>query len=175
MQEVGARALNDFVEVVARLYAIALGLLEFYSITDPSETDLRDELEKPKKARARIESAVIWLRKASNALARAKMDEEGTIIRLTIDRPTLLQELKNGLHLDFPVELTSKMKRAQLRGISATAEGGDAWIDLEVTCPQQKLESAGITQSRLRKSAQDDKWSFCLTAGTLCPTNQERQ
>ena len=30
-------------------------------------------------------------------------------------------------------------------------------------------------QSRSRKSAQDDKWSFCLTAGTLCPTNQERQ
>ena len=30
-------------------------------------------------------------------------------------------------------------------------------------------------ESRLRKSAQDDKWSFCLTAGTLCPTNQERQ
>ena len=26
-------------------------------------------------------------------------------------------------------------------------------------------------ESRLRKSAQDDKWSFCLTAGTLCPTN----
>jgi len=23
------------------------------------------------------------------------------------------------------------------------------------------------------KSAQDDKWSFCLTAGTLCPANQE--
>ena len=31
------------------------------------------------------------------------------------------------------------------------------------------------TESRLRKSAQDDKWSFCPTAGTLCPTNQERQ
>jgi hypothetical protein len=30
-------------------------------------------------------------------------------------------------------------------------------------------------QSRLRKSAQDDKWSFCLTAGTLCPANQEKQ
>jgi hypothetical protein len=25
------------------------------------------------------------------------------------------------------------------------------------------------------KSAQDDKWSFCLTAGTLCPANQEKQ
>ncbi len=29
-------------------------------------------------------------------------------------------------------------------------------------------------QSRSRKSAQDDKWSFCLTVGTLCPLNQER-
>jgi hypothetical protein len=28
-------------------------------------------------------------------------------------------------------------------------------------------------QSWSRKSAQDDKWSFCLTAGTLCPANQE--
>ena len=31
-----------------------------------------------------------------------------------------------------------------------------------------------VEQSRSRKSAQDDKWSFCLTAGTLCPSNQER-
>ena len=29
-------------------------------------------------------------------------------------------------------------------------------------------------ESRSRKSAQDDNWSFCLTAGTLCPSNQER-
>ena len=29
-------------------------------------------------------------------------------------------------------------------------------------------------ESRSRKSAQDDKWSFCLTAGTLCPSYQER-
>ena len=29
-------------------------------------------------------------------------------------------------------------------------------------------------QSRSRKSAQDDKWSFCLMAGTLWPANQER-
>ena len=25
-----------------------------------------------------------------------------------------------------------------------------------------------------KKSEQDDRWSFCLTAGTLCPANQER-
>jgi hypothetical protein len=30
-------------------------------------------------------------------------------------------------------------------------------------------------QSRSRKSAQGDKWSFCLTAGTVCPANQERR
>jgi hypothetical protein len=31
-----------------------------------------------------------------------------------------------------------------------------------------------LIQSRPQESEQDDKWSFCLTAGTLCPTNQER-
>ncbi len=30
-------------------------------------------------------------------------------------------------------------------------------------------------QSWPQGSEQDDKWSFCLTAGTLCPANQERQ
>jgi hypothetical protein len=29
-------------------------------------------------------------------------------------------------------------------------------------------------ESWSRKSEQSDKWSFCLTAGTLCPANQER-
>ena len=37
------------------------------------------------------------------------------------------------------------------------------------------LKQVRRLQSRPRKSAQDDKWSFCLTAGTLCPANQERQ
>src|SRR3954468_13547333 len=30
-------------------------------------------------------------------------------------------------------------------------------------------------ESRTRESERGDKWSFCLTAGTLCPANQERQ
>jgi hypothetical protein len=37
---------------------------------------------------------------------------------------------------------------------------------------QEIREEAG--ESRSRKSAQDDKWSFCLTAGRLWPANQER-
>src|SRR5437660_10473746 len=32
-----------------------------------------------------------------------------------------------------------------------------------------RLRREGHTQSRLRKSEQDDKWSFCLTAGTIIP------
>jgi hypothetical protein len=32
-----------------------------------------------------------------------------------------------------------------------------------------------VCKSRPQESEQDDKWSFCLTAGTLCPANQERQ
>jgi hypothetical protein len=31
-----------------------------------------------------------------------------------------------------------------------------------------------VRKSRPQESEQDDKWSFCLTAGTLCPANQER-
>jgi molybdopterin biosynthesis enzyme MoaB len=34
--------------------------------------------------------------------------------------------------------------------------------------------TGGIGQSRLRESAQGDKWSFCLTAGKIWPANQER-
>ena len=33
---------------------------------------------------------------------------------------------------------------------------------------------ANFKESWSRKSEQGDKWSFCLTAGTLCPANQER-
>ncbi len=32
-----------------------------------------------------------------------------------------------------------------------------------------------VAKSWARKSGQEDRWSFCLTAGTLCPTNQETQ
>jgi SRSO17 transposase len=38
--------------------------------------------------------------------------------------------------------------------------------------PQTSAWAPG-TESRPRKSGQDDRWSFCLTAGTLCPSNQE--
>jgi len=40
---------------------------------------------------------------------------------------------------------------------------------------QGLLDNVQRIQSRPRKSEQDDKWSFCLTAGTLWPANQERR
>ena len=37
------------------------------------------------------------------------------------------------------------------------------------------LARSQAPESRPRKSAQDDEWSFCLTAGTVVPANQERR
>jgi hypothetical protein len=39
---------------------------------------------------------------------------------------------------------------------------------------QQAIPAFAGGESWSRKSEQSDKWSFCLTAGTLCPANQER-
>ena len=48
-------------------------------------------------------------------------------------------------------------------------------IKYEDRCQIYALSKRGSSQeSRSRKSAQGDKWSFCLTAGTLWPANQER-
>ena len=44
--------------------------------------------------------------------------------------------------------------------------------DTEFDAILQRVKDA---ESRPQESEQDDKWSFCLTAGTLCPANQEKQ
>ena len=41
-------------------------------------------------------------------------------------------------------------------------------------CHRCRNYAARGSESWSRKSEQGDKWSFCLTAGTLCPANQER-
>ncbi|MBY5475292.1 hypothetical protein HFO86_34680 [Rhizobium leguminosarum] len=147
MREVGERALNDFLEVTARVYAIALGLCEFCSVTDPSESDLDRDI---RTARTRVEGAVTWLRKAANAIARARIDEQACVVRITLKPKSggkLLDELKKGRIVPFSEDLVTNLTRAQLRGISASAEGltGDSWIDLEAASPQQKLVHAKIT------------------------------
>lgn len=152
MEAVGDRAFNDFLEVYARLNAIASGLSEFYSITDPSAADLDTELN---TARTRVEGAVSWLRKAANALARAKMDEQSCVIRLTIlpqGKDTLLDELKKGRVVQFPADLIADMARAHLMGISATAESltGDSWVDLEITSPEQTLSEITLPSVKAR-------------------------
>ena len=50
----------------------------------------------------------------------------------------------------------------------------DASIDGYPITTQKKLSYRAPFESWSRKSEQSDKWSFCLTAGTLCPANQER-
>jgi hypothetical protein len=43
----------------------------------------------------------------------------------------------------------------------------DVWLG-------RRLNRFQWRESWFRKSARDDRWSFCLTAGTLCPANQEK-
>ncbi len=42
------------------------------------------------------------------------------------------------------------------------------------TCSVRFQKDIVLRKSWSRKSEQGDKWSFCLTAGTLCPANQEK-
>lgn len=49
--------------------------------------------------------------------------------------------------------------------------GRDQW---DADALRDLVRDYATEQSRPQESEQDDKWSFCLTAGTLCPVNQER-
>jgi predicted RecB family nuclease len=51
---------------------------------------------------------------------------------------------------------------------------GFRWTDKDILGSLAPFWRVYWEQSWSRKSEQSDKWSFCLTAGTLCPTNQER-
>ena len=77
------------------------------------------------------------------------------------DFPGVDRETSNQLALDVKTDEQTIIEQiAELRRQSAVS-----------------LEAMGYlmgSESRSRKSAQDDKWSFCLTAGTLWPANQER-
>jgi hypothetical protein len=151
MRAIGDRAKADFLETYVRLNAISLGLQEFYGI---SKDDLRHIDHERHIARTRIEGAVTWLRNASNLLGRARLDEQGCVVRVTLEAThegaSLLDELKtaDGRTAKFSDNLiTAGMKRVRLRGVSAAAEplSGDSWIDIEVTSPQQKLSSIDLT------------------------------
>ncbi len=48
------------------------------------------------------------------------------------------------------------------------------YTELRENVKEDGLLDGNFNESRSRKSAQGDKWSFCLTAGTLWPANQER-
>jgi len=124
---------------------LLIGLREFYSVVDLPGVDA--ELN---RARTRVEGAVNWLRQATNALARARMDEQQCVLRLTIEPRQgdggLLQELNNGYVLPFPPVLIAGMTRPHLIGIMATAEplAGDSWLNVKVACPEQKLSANDI-------------------------------
>jgi hypothetical protein len=65
----------------------------------------------------------------------------------------------------------------QIKRVAALRRAPTHPIDMAVPDFEQvrELMDRPRSQSRPRESEQGDKWSFCLTAGTLCPANQERQ
>ena len=46
--------------------------------------------------------------------------------------------------------------------------------DIVITANLTPRKCLGFKKSGSRKFGQRDRWSFCLIAGTLCPSNQER-
>ena len=96
-----------------------------------------------------------------------KSREKGSIRAAFVDEMSdagsELQTHLEGAKLTTPGKMISKLNHFQAVALSLVARVARSVNTLAAT-----------TKSRLRKSAQDDKWSFCLTAGTLCPVNQER-
>jgi hypothetical protein len=68
------------------------------------------------------------------------------------------------------VLLSEVIARAQSLSV-----GDQSRVRYFVHTTQSVVDATTCLQSRLRKFEQIDKWSFCLTAGTLVPANQERR
>jgi len=66
---------------------------------------------------------------------------------------------------DINVRVTKQPEHGTVETVAATDY---------VRFPKENIRSK-CNQSRPQESERDDKWSFCLTAGTLCPANQEKQ
>jgi hypothetical protein len=77
--------------------------------------------------------------------------------------------IRNGTACDIGCGNGDNLKLFHDAGFTTT--GFDPDISALAACPGS---ASVFKESRFRKSAQDDKWSFCLTVGTLCPANQER-
>ena len=96
----------------------------------------------------------------------ASSDEERTLARLRALRSDLIDPTI-AIHHGRVVKRTGDGVLIEFRSV---VDAVRCAIEM-----QNGMAERNAGQSRSRKSAQDDKWNFCLTAGTLCPTNQERQ
>jgi hypothetical protein len=66
------------------------------------------------------------------------------------------------------IDYGTKGEAQQKIAVTVQQNGSDLEVSFETANGAQGEESWS------RKSERGDKWSFCLTAGTLCPANQER-
>jgi hypothetical protein len=118
---------------------------------------------------------------------RAKQDLEQLLagFGLTLDVVTTFGEtIVSQLHTDRMVAAAyerrnaayAELERRQAKSTKApTTLSEDDRPEIEAPQIGGGTVTAGRAESRPRESEQDDKWSFCLTAGTLCLANQERR
>ena len=149
---------NRCLEIISKMFNLA----EMWGLR-PDGTNPRKHIKKyPEEKRERFLSAA-ELRRVGEVLR--EMEEEGIELPSGIAAVRLL--ILTGCRLGEIMRL--KWEYVDFEGRTLRLP------DSKTGAKTVHLGQPAIdVQSRSRKSAQDDKWSFCLTAGTLWPANQER-
>jgi len=121
----------DVSEGYARLLAIRDGLEAIYDLSVPGF---------PIASPFSLESAISWVRRAGNELARLKLSEETFVVRLSLSRE-LGQSFKNdidsGWTIALPADRFSGLCLIRLRGVAAHSydNNGESFYELVVQAP----------------------------------------
>ena len=100
------------------------------------------------------------------------------------DVPKLIAWWRSGLSVAEPRTMEARLRSRdgeyrwfvfRMRAVVDAFGSVTKWCGLGFDIEYQRQSAVLLGQSRLRKFEQVDKWSFCLTAGTLVPANQERR
>ena len=128
------------------------------------------------KARAVLEAAgyevLVFHATGTGGRAMEALIRDGFIAGvLDITTTELADELAGGALSAGP----QRLEAAGAMGIPQVVSLGALDMVILWLIEFKAMPRSHVRQSRPQEFEQDDKWSFCLTAGTLCPANQERR
>jgi len=142
-------------ELLAKKLSVERYSYKVYCV-GPQELNLQELEYEDKKL-------VAWLRDRSIKLLRE--NEFAAVIH-------------HGVMFKESVQFVMGATAVLLRGIELHLECRRSWVAQtireDVSHGMYDHLKDAVIESRLRESAQGDKWSFCLTAGKIWPANQER-